>query len=74
MNRNSQQNVVREALQGASIKLKRIVIRSLIIIAAGLIGAFIGSGMGIAALGSAIAGTVPMAVLMMYVAWRWTKG
>lgn len=47
--------------------------RILKILAGGAVGAFIGSSIGIAALGTAIAGTVPMALLGGYLVYQYTK-
>ena len=43
------------------------------IVLAGVMGAFIGSFIGIAALGSAIAGTWPCAALGVYLMYGWTR-
>lgn len=47
--------------------------RSIKIVVAGIVGAVIGSSMGIAAMGDAIAGTVPVGLLASYLMYLWTR-
>lgn len=47
--------------------------RAFKIIGAGIVGAIIGSTIGIAGMGSAIAGTVPVGALLAYLMYLWTR-
>jgi hypothetical protein len=53
---------------------REIKIRVAKIIGGGIFSAFVGSSMGIAAMGSAIAGTIPLGLLGAYLMYLWTRG